>query len=201
MIKMLKKVKINSKEGGKIIVDSARTGEMGVMKPQFRVFESSFRPAITDMHLVKDAKKYITENFEEGVVCPCCDQFVKLYRRQINVTMAKMLIKFYQMNQDEQRWYHISEITGSENTSGGDFAKLRFWGLVEEMEKDPDDTETRTSGMWRITERGKLFARGELMVERYARIFNQKLYRMEGEMIDIRHSLGKRFDYEELMKG
>lgn len=158
------------------------------------------QPTITDMHLVRDAKKYLIENREEGVICPCCNQFYKVYARGIHATMARNLIQLYRKTvADGDGYYHVNDF--ARPYGGGDFAKLRFWGLVEEMEKDPDDTETRTSGMWRITERGKLFARGELMVERYARIFNQKLYRMEGEMIDIRHSLGKRFDYEELMKG
>ena len=31
---------------------------------------------------IKEGKEYLRKNFNEGVNCPCCNQFVKLYKNQ-----------------------------------------------------------------------------------------------------------------------
>lgn len=151
------------------------------------------------MHTIDEARAYLRKNYAEGVECPCCGQFVKLYKRQIYVSMAADLIKLYRLHRryGRDRWFHISEIRKS-TAGGGDFAKFLHWGLIEEAKKDPEETTTRTSGYWRITLKGEAFVERRLTVQKYVMLYNGKFRGFDGPQVDIRNRLGKKFNYEEL---
>lgn len=127
--------------------------------------------------------------------CPCCDQTVKLYKRTINSTTAYDLIHFEKRVADGE-YMHIKHINTSA-AGGGDFAKLRLWGLIEE--KFNESTGKRSSGYWRITQKGRDFVNAKVMVRKYALIYNGKFLGFDGGMVTIKDSLGKHFDYAELM--
>ena len=74
-------------------------------------------------------------------------------------------------------------------SGGGDHAKLRYWGLVEQT----DEFE------WQITEDGKHFLRENLTVPLIAYVFNKKLLGFSEKVCTVRDRLNKRFDYEELL--
>lgn len=154
------------------------------------------KPALTDT--LEDAKQYTREHWEKGVRCPCCDQLVKLYKRPLYSTIAADLIRLYKLNHSE--YHHIAKILGNNRSGGGDFAKLIYWELVEELEKDPEDTTARTSGMWKITQKGKDFVKDMVNVPSHALIYDGRFLGFTKETIDIKQALGKKFDYEELMK-
>ena len=141
---------------------------------------------------LKEVKAYLRENVEEGVDCPACTQLVKLYKRKINSGMAVSLIKMYRSAGLE--WQHIPTTIPAKSREEG---KLRYWGLVEEeMERREDGGR---AGWWRVTEKGRDFALGRITVPKYARVFDAKLFALEGEEVGIREALGDKFDYNELM--
>jgi hypothetical protein len=47
------------------------------------------------MMTLADAQKWLAERVKGGARCPCCNQFTKVYRRQINSGMARSLIAMY----------------------------------------------------------------------------------------------------------
>jgi len=126
--------------------------------------------------------------------CPCCDQVVKVYKRQINHEMCVCLRNLH-MNSKEGQYIHIKDIRGL--SGGGDFAKLTFWGLVEAEQNY--DTGKRTSGMWCITQKGRDFVEGRIQVPKYALIYNSKFLEHEGELVSFKGRLGEGFNYQELM--
>ena len=146
---------------------------------------------------IKEVKKYLHDNFETGAKCPCCGQFVRLYSRRLYISAMLRLIELYKLGGG---YHHMNEINKKiTETAGGDFAKLRFWGLI--IEKPKDNEEKRTSGYWAITEKGKQFVRGEISLQERIKLYNQKCYGFEGDFIMIGDVLGTKFNYQELMYG
>lgn len=154
---------------------------------------------IPEFETLEEAKAFIRENWEKGTACPCCGQLVKLYKRNIYAVMAADLIRLYHL--DQSKYHHIGKFSNKNRSGGGDFAKLVYWGLVEEEPKPADDKKKRTSGMWRITEAGKSFAERRLRVPKYAQVYNGKLLGLTGDRVMIDDALGDKFDYDKLMKG
>jgi tRNA(His) 5'-end guanylyltransferase len=148
------------------------------------------------MQTIQEAKIYLRENFDKGVNCPCCGQFVKLYKRKLNSVMARCLIK---MTSLQNGYNHVREIVkGISDTGTNDFSKLKYWGLIEEMNND--DLDKKTSGYWRLTKQGLLFAKNQINVPKYAEIYNTKLIGFSAEQTNIIDSLGTKFNYNELMQ-
>lgn len=134
----------------------------------------------------------------EGGSCPCCGQFVKVYRRSITSTMAAQLIRAFNKFGDQQ-WFHITDpVVGYGH---GDFAKLRYWGLLEGGDHIQGDEGKRTSGLWRVTEKGGHYASKKIRLPQYCLVYDGRKLGFEGDQIDIEESLGKKFNYRELMRG
>lgn len=152
------------------------------------------------METILEAKAFLNENYKQGAVCPCCNQLVKEYKRTIYARIAVYLISLYKLNSVEpDRFFSVAEIGAI--FGGGDFAKLSYWGLIEEQPKDPLDTSVRTSGFWRITPLGNRYVQGQEAVSKYIHLLNGGLRKYSGPKQYIESALGKKFNYEQLMKG
>ena len=149
---------------------------------------------------IESAKAHLRENFEKGTSCPCCGQFVKLYKRKLHATMARMLIGLYRADAGE--FLHIKQLialTGMSEFTCGDFAKLTYWEFIEQEPKPDEEKDKRTSGRWKITAVGKKFVEGEISVPSHAKVFDSKFLGLAGDRVSIKHCLGEKFSYEELM--
>jgi len=137
-----------------------------------------------------------------GGDCPCCTQFVKIYRRPLNAQMTRWLIGLVRVHSRTGDWVHVDEIGASlglgKHAHPADFAKLRYWGLI--VQQPNDDPTKRTSGCWMPTQNGRAFVYGRLTVPSHCVLYNSKLMRLEGKERDVRRTLGKEFDYAELMR-
>lgn len=145
---------------------------------------------------IEAAKNWLRARVDEGERCPVCTQFSKVYRRAIHGTMARSLILAYRTHGFE--WFHLATLT-KRTGRGGEEGKLRYWGLLEEeCETIPDGR----SGWWRVTPKGRAFILGQITVPRHARIYDGRLLNLDPtEIVDIRDTLGKKFDYDQLMNG
>lgn len=156
-------------------------------------------PAISRLCTIEEGRTYLNNNYEQGVSCPCCDGYVKEYRRSLYYKMALPLIRLYrQTNQDPRQPVHVSLFNPS--SGGGDFAKVAYWELAYEQPK-LDNRDKKTSGMWFITQRGIDFVANRLTVQKYAHIVMGKVLKFSGPNFTIVEALGKRFSYSELMGG
>ena len=74
---------------------------------------------------IYEAKEFLKSKLDEGAICPCCKQNVKMYRYKLTSGLAVVLIKFYHRS---GKWVHPIKTF---KTINGDYAKLRHWGLIE----------------------------------------------------------------------
>jgi len=150
------------------------------------------------MKTLEQAKQELRQSLKDGAICPCCNRLVKMYKRKPSSTAAMGLIALYRLTTTGKgAWFHISAIQGK--SGGGDFAKLRYFGLIEEAENT--DGLKRTSGYWRITPKGRQFVKGWAKVPCYVQVYNGRVYGESEETITIFQALGNRFNYDELMGG
>lgn len=165
---------------------------------------SGWLHAPKDIVLLEDAKAWVEANIDEGVICPCCTQKTKRWRRYLYASPVLFLIVLVRHFRKTGEFTHIKKVhkecatrCPELNMHGGDNAKLVLWGMIK-SERNDDETK-RTSGMWKPTQVGMDFADGKLSAPRIAVEFQMELYGFEGEEIFIREACRKKFDYSELM--
>ena len=142
------------------------------------------------------AREWLRHRVDEGAICPCCTQFAKVYRRRIHHTMARDLVILHQAVGSE--WSHVADVIAQNGrTFGGDFGKLTYWGLTEELQEKREDGGR--AGWWRITPLGHRFVLREVRVPKYARVYDGRCLSLTGEPVSITDALGDKFDYDELM--
>lgn len=158
---------------------------------------------------IAEAKEFLRNNWKKGVPCPCCTQFVKLYKRKLNSGMAWTLVKIYietkstisdthPLSAQHLSWIPVKEfLRVNKYHNGHDWTLLQHWGLLEERKTDEG---LPSSGRWRITESGKAFVDMKLMVPKHISFFNSKEWERSDELINIKQALGDKFNYDELMK-
>ena len=158
---------------------------------------------------LEDAKKWLRVRFGKGATCPCCQQFVRLYKRGFSKSSAYVLLlmaRYYRTAQPEE-WLHVPSYIAEMSADNprraaavrGDWAKLKFWGLIEEKPEVRADGSPRV-GYWRMTPLGRQFVNREVKVPAYVYIYNSEpLQRAVEEQITIDDALSTEFSYAELM--
>lgn len=155
------------------------------------------------INTIAEAKEHLKENWEKGVDCPACGQHVQLYRYPLFATSAYALIELYKLtiNNYPEEYFHVNKFAEAKagKIRSPHFAELRFWGLVQAMDKKTK--EKNSSGYWAITEKGKRFVERSLKVPKYIKIYNNKFVGHEGDEISITDALGNKFNYADLIQG
>ncbi len=146
---------------------------------------------------------FTPEHLKKGTSCRVCNQHVQMYRYKINGKAAKCLISLFWLDvqSPSKIWFHVESDIGVAGTSGH-WAKLRHWELIEEMPKDQNDKEKKTSGYWKITPKGRDFVRGTIKLPIYVKLYNHSSYGYDtagGKLSSIQEALGNKFNYHELM--
>lgn len=144
---------------------------------------------------LREASQHVFDRLKEGVQCPCCDQFCKLYKRKLNSQMAMWLMWLVVEYENDVGWVDIRRSP----VRGGDYAKLVHWGLIEQMPKPVGDTTRRTSGHWRPTAKGIAFVHLRVTVPEKVHLYANNVVGFSEKHCDIRDALGKKFNYYELM--
>lgn len=147
------------------------------------------------METIKEAKEHLAKNYKDGTACPCCNQYVRQYKRKLNSVMARCLIKLSKMGPG---YHHVKDIVkGISDTGTNDFSKLKHWNFITEQMNA--DTKKKHSGMWCITTSGQEFANHKTIVAEYVMIYNGQNQGFSTSYTSISESLGKKFDYQELI--
>lgn len=143
-----------------------------------------------------EARERLQETRTVGTTCPCCDQFAKVYRRNITAATAQALILMYRSA--GKGWCYMPELLDRKQA---DETKARYWGLIEEQDGNRADGSSRV-GVWRLTDKGVQFVLGQVEVPKYALIYDGKCLGLdEAETVTIEDALGTRFNYADLMAG
>jgi len=148
---------------------------------------------------LKGAKAYVKANFKHGVVCPCCEQYVKLYQRKLNSGMAMALIRIYKKSPTD--WLEVKDFFRQYRYHNGhDWTLLRHWGLLVEKIQTERKGKQKCSGIWKITQKGIDFILGKTTVPKFLLMYNQIGYGLMGADITILDALTSKFNYDELMQ-
>jgi hypothetical protein len=150
---------------------------------------------------IAEAKTKLYDELRSGAICPCCHQFVKMYKRKLNSGMALTLLRIHYHHKTE--WVQVkSFLRIHQYTNSHDWTLLRFWGLMEEYDQDPEDESKKSNGIWKVTPMGIDFIERRIRVKSHILTYNGRCYGMEGKEIDILDALGKKnqFHYQELMQ-
>lgn len=154
-----------------------------------------------DIETIPHAKLVLRNGWEKGVDCPCCKQKVRLWKRKINSGMCKGLLLILRIQGSSNEFIHVPSEFTKHGVNHGDteFSKLFNWGLIEEKTKDLVD-DKKSSGYWRITEKGRQFALNKIKVRKYIYVYNTALYKREDKTeTSIVEAIADAFSYEELL--
>jgi hypothetical protein len=161
--------------------------------------EADVEESIPDSASLAEARDYVLAQRENGVECPCCGRYVRVYQRKLNSGMALAFSKLCRIHlRDDKRAVHAREVC--EPTKNRDFSQLRFWDLMEELPKS-EDQHGRTSGYWLPTAKGLAFYYGSIRVPRF-RIHvsgEDETTAWSSELISLREALPDNFDYDGLL--
>lgn len=154
---------------------------------------------------VAEAKTRLMQEARDGTICPVCSSHVKIYRRPLNSGMAFSLICIYKAcNAYPGQWLDVGNYCAKvHGFISGEHNKLVWWGLLE---KKPLTASQRTNAAkaqnrYRITDKGRQFVEGQIFVLSHAIEYRSQVLEFDGDLVGIRDCLGKKHDYEELMKG
>lgn len=76
----------------------------------------------------------------------------------------------------------------------------RFWGLIETF--DAANSGGAPAGAHKLTDLGKRFVQGVEYLPAYVDVYNNELVKEPyGPQRDIKTALGKKFNYDDMMKG
>jgi len=153
------------------------------------------------METLQEGKEYLRNNFEKGTECPCCGQYVRLYKYAFHSGMSRCLILINQATSPHKNpdgWIHVEDYFVSIGVKmKGYHGKLKYYDMIEQLPND--DTSKAKSGIWRITQKGKDFVNNKILVPKRVHLYNDRVDGWSDEQIDIVTSLGKHFNYNELM--
>lgn len=147
-----------------------------------------------------DAKREVKENMHTGCSCPCCSQYVRMYKRKLTSAMGYGLIRMYRKHNLD--WFHaensMKEMQDLPSSIRGDFTKLRHWGLLAKSQKNDDHTK-KDNGVYKITPKGADFIHGLIKTESHVLLYNGSSYGLTGDKTSMVGVLGSKFSYKELM--
>jgi hypothetical protein len=155
------------------------------------------------MITIAEGKQKLRAEWEKGLHCPCCNQWVRLNPYTCHHSRARVLIILHkatvEYRTDPSGFIHVEDYLVDLGVKiKGVVGKMKYWGLVEAMPND--DPSKKTSGYWRITDKGMQFVNREITVPQKAFVFDDKVYKFSTNEISIVEALGKKFDYSELMQ-
>jgi len=156
-----------------------------------------------DNRTLEEAQKDFFLSVNRGGACPCCGLHAKIYKRKLYHTMVVALNHFYvhELASSEKGRYHsVTEVLQGAASRGGDFAKLKYWGLLEQQKERKKDNNPR-SGYWRITDKGKAFIEGKISVPAAVYVFGARALGFSEETVQIRGSEIVMFDYNDTVNG
>lgn len=124
---------------------------------------------------ILETKKYLKQNLHKGITCPCCNQFVKAYKRKIRHSLAYGLINLFMIHETNE--FHLEDELRRldlKNIVRSDFPKLRFWNLIEKIKGKRDDGSSK-NGFYKITQLGRRFVFNEVAIPKYIFLQNNEL--------------------------
>jgi hypothetical protein len=133
-----------------------------------------------------------------GAICPCCDRFDSVFDRSVNLSAVKVLARLYWWtNRHGDGFHHYRDFIKGQ--TGRDFAAFCIpLNLIERRPLDPKNKKQKTSGMYRITDRGRAFVESKVAISARVQLYHNEPVGFSDEHQYI-NEFWPDFDYAELM--
>jgi hypothetical protein len=136
-------------------------------------------------------KKEWRETIEgDGGCCPVCGQFGKVYRMRLTQTMA-LAVKWIADHGNPDGWVEVQSTGPRWMIRGKTYSMIAHWGLIE--------SQSRRSGIWRVTPKGRDFLSGKVLVPDAVYIYDNDVWAVSKDETSFRGCFGVNFDFDELM--
>lgn len=147
---------------------------------------------------MEEVRNLMVERVAEGMSCPLCGRYSKIYARKLNDRIGRVLIAMWHKNGDG--WVHVptlgvkAEEAGTRSKSG-EHAFAKHFDLIEQ------NTGKGGRGFWRLTPLGVKFVHNQINVPFCVWVFHGQLLQTDdSKLVSIRDVLGTRWDYDQLMR-
>ncbi len=149
------------------------------------------------------AKELLRDSIKKNelIVCPCCNQSVKVYKRKLNSGMAKALLLIYKIsNKVDFGYIHVQDEFKKLgiNAISIEYNKLHHWDLIRPRLGENPSGANR-SGWWKLTPLGISFAQGGSSVKESVFVYDAKVCSSTGREIRITDAIKNKFSYFDLM--
>lgn len=138
------------------------------------------------------AKDAIRIKREDGVDCPCCGQYVKIYKRKLNANMATFLASLVNIYEYTHEWVHYSKC----KFRGRDYGHLTCWGLA--LTGKDATGKKRMTGLWKPTVKGIDFVHGTINVPTHVFLLDNEIQGFSSSTTFLADVDG--FNFHELMR-
>jgi len=140
---------------------------------------------------IEIVKQWMAPQLKEGIDCPCCGRFTKVYQRNLNSGMVRFLIDFYNRHGTNRVSIANYHVTDQQHAHHQEYEKLPKWGLMAHDNSNPR--------LWWLTELGCKFVNNQATVNKYIRLKHGILVGHSIEQVSVKQAIGTKFDYDELM--
>lgn len=138
------------------------------------------------------ARDLVLRKREKGVDCPCCDQYVKLYKRKFNANMAMFLTSLVKLYEETHDWVSYQKC----QFRGRDYSYITCWELA--MTGKDETGKKRTSGLWKPTTKGIDLVHCKIGIPSHVFLLDNVVQGFSSSTVFIQDVDG--FDYQELMR-
>jgi len=146
---------------------------------------------------VERLRAEVQAGLDDGTICPCCDKYVRRYRRKLNASMARSLIWLVRESErSPDGWVDVPSRAPRWLVRTNQLATVRLWGFIERAKTNED---VKHSGQWRPTPEGVRFAYDRTTAPEAVVTYNGDPVGFEGSQVSIADALGRKFSYFELM--
>ena len=132
----------------------------------------------------------------DGGKCPVCDRWGKVYKRNINSTMAKSLVWLCSASKNEE-WVDVPKTAPRWLVSSNQLPTLKWWGLIDRKEQ-LNDTK-KFSGFWKPTVLGIDFVYNLKEIPKSVFTYNNNVEGFSLEVVNINDCFSEHFNYKEVL--
>jgi len=158
----------------------------GTEKSKLKLSLWSILPRGMERVEMADARKYVAREAltPHGVVCPCCGQKAKVYRRPFRAGFAQILGWLVDAFDRDARAYHLNTEAPRPYVRSRDYSFLEKWGLASQ----------KARGWWVPTRNGGRFVNEGMTVDSHVLVYNNRTVGYEGEKVTFTDDLPEATD-------
>ncbi len=110
-------------------------------------------------------------------VCPCCKRKAVEHKHSLTKVLVNGLYDFAKQYKSKARTPIQLSSLGWSRTLWQNFTKLKYWGLIEQLEPK--------SGSWVLTEKGMLFVCGLTKISKSVWTWADEVVEYEGDLLTL----------------